>query len=368
MCKGIVSQCKKPKGALTDTLCMSIVMCAPAEGIFCGRCIKMAIYHLSVKIIGRSSGRSVVAAAAYRSGTDLFDFETGTRCDYSRKFGVVYSEIDLPTNAPNNYCDREKLWNSVQKIENRSNSRLAREVEAALPKELSKGLQIQLVKEYVSDNFVSKGMVADWSIHDKGNGNPHAHILLTTRGFTPDGNWDCKEKKRYKLDENGERIPIMDQLTGEQKIGARGRKLWQRETVAANEWNNRENIEIWRENWADVCNSFLIPLEIDPIDHKSYVRQNIDQIPTIHEGYIARDMEAHGVISERCEINREIMGLNLFEKEVDYVDVDRQSKLDCEINSISNGEHHIEIDVKEDYGVSVEDSDYCGLEYEYNDY
>lgn len=266
----------------------------------------MAIYHLSVKIIGRSQGRSVVAAAAYRSGTDLLDRETGIQCNYSRKYGVVYAEIDLPENAPEEYVDREKLWNAVQEVESRSNARLAREVEVALPKELCHKEQISMLTNYVRDNFISQGMIADWALHDKNDGNPHAHILLTTRAFTADGEWDLKEKKTYKVDENGERIPIIDPSTGEQKIGARGRKLWQRETVAANEWNNRENIEIWRENWADVCNSYLIPREIDPIDHRSFERQNIDRLPTIHEGYVARAMEANGIISERCQHNREI--------------------------------------------------------------
>lgn len=327
----------------------------------------MAIYHLSVKIIGRGQGRSAVAAAAYRSGTDLLDRETGIQCNYSRKYGVVYAEIDLPENAPEEYADRENLWNSVQKIESRSNARLAREVEVALPKELSHKEQISLINSYVNDNFVSQGMIADWSLHDKNDGNPHAHILLTTRAFTDDGEWDLKEKKVYKVDENGQRIPIIDSETGEQKIGARGRKLWERETIQANEWNNKDQVEVWRANWADVCNSFLLPLEIDPIDHRSYARQNIDQIPTIHEGYVARDMEAHGGISERCELNREIHFLNAYDKEVDNVDIDDNNRQDfVEIHGTSNDEYMNEIDVEENNDEFIEDMDCCNHEYDYD--
>lgn len=276
----------------------------------------MAIFHLSCKIISRKTGRSVVAAAAYRAGDILVDEETGIVCDYSRKRGIIYSEICLPDHAPDEFIEREKLWNEVSKIENKSNSRMAREIEVALPKEFSHELQIQILKEYIKNNFVSIGMAADWSLHDKGDGNPHAHILLPTRGFKDNGEWDLKEKKAYKLDENGERIPIIDPLTGHQKIGARGRKMWERETIQANDWNRRENIETWREKWADICNEYLTPMDIDPITNLSFERLGLDQLPTRHEGCKAREMEARGIISERCQMNRDVIIYNRLQDDI----------------------------------------------------
>ena len=141
----------------------------------------MPIYHCSIQIIGRSSGRSAVAAAAYRTAEKLEDKETGLTHDYTKKQGVVHREIMLPEYAPEEYKNREILWNEVQKIEKRSNAQLAREIEVALPRELSRADQMIAVRVYVQMNFVEKGMCADWVLHDKGDGNPHAHIMLTTR-------------------------------------------------------------------------------------------------------------------------------------------------------------------------------------------
>jgi ATP-dependent exoDNAse (exonuclease V) alpha subunit len=152
----------------------------------------MAIYHLNIKIISRSKGQSAVASAAYRSATKLVDKEVGKTCDYTKKSGVVYSEIVLCKNAPKEYQDRETLWNEVHEVEKSSNAQLAREVEVALPREFSRQEQIEVVQEYIQKNFVSKGMCADWALHDKGDGNPHAHIMLTTRPIEPDGKWVTK--------------------------------------------------------------------------------------------------------------------------------------------------------------------------------
>nr|WP_263863233.1 MobQ family relaxase [Furfurilactobacillus rossiae] len=143
----------------------------------------MAIYHLSLKTISRSKGQSAVASSAYRSGSKLKDFETGEVKDFTKKHGVAYSEIQLPAQAPAKYKDREELWNAVEEKESKSNSQLAREVEVALPAELERPTQIKLVHDYVQTNFVDRGMCADWSIHDKEDGNPHAHIMLTTRAI-----------------------------------------------------------------------------------------------------------------------------------------------------------------------------------------
>lgn len=208
----------------------------------------LAIYHCSVKIIGRSKGKSVIAAAAYRAGEKLYDRETWIIHDFIRKGGVVHREILLPRHAPKEYLDRQTLWESVTKVEKKANAQLARDVEVALPMEFSRELQLAVVREYVQDNFVSKGMCADIAIHDKGNGNPHTHILLTTRPLKEDGSWGTKEKKDYARDENGERIPLIDKKTGKQKLGRRNEKLWKRITVQANDWNDQGNVERWRKS------------------------------------------------------------------------------------------------------------------------
>ena len=268
----------------------------------------MAIYHCSIQIISRSAGRSAVAAASYRSGTILHELETGEVYDFTHKMEVVYSEIDLPPQAPPDYFDREKLWNAVHEVEKNKNAQLAREIEVALPIEFSRERQIEVVRDYVQGNFVDKGMCVDWSIHDKGTGNPHAHIMLTMRPIDENGKWMPKERKTYALDENGERIPQIDKKTGAQKLGKRNEKLWKRITVQANDWNDKSKAEEWRAAWAEVCNRNLAP-ELQ-IDHRSYERQGKEKEPTIHEGYQARQMEKDGVPSCRCEYNRTVRALN----------------------------------------------------------
>ena len=151
--------------------------------------------HIPVSIIKRSAGRSAVAAAAYRSGTKLTNEWDGMTHDYTRKGGIVHAEIMLPAHAPPEFADRSILWNSVEKIEKAKNSQLAREIEIALPVELDREQQIQLVREYVKENFVSVGMCADFAIHDKQDGNPHAHIMLTMRPLEQSGEWGQSQKR-----------------------------------------------------------------------------------------------------------------------------------------------------------------------------
>lgn len=272
----------------------------------------MPIYHCSIQIIGRSSGRSAVAAAAYRAAEKLEDKETGLTHDYTKKQGVVHREIMLPEYAPEEYKNREVLWNEVQKAEKRSDAQLAREIEVALPRELSFQNQITVVQVYIRVNFVEKGMCADWVLHDKGDGNPHAHIMLTTRPIKKNGQWGQKQKSVYKLDEQGNKIPVIDPKTGKQKVrirkGKGEEKLWERTTIPANDWNNPGKAEEWRKAWADCLNAVL-PAE-KQVDHRSYVRQGIDQEPTIHEGYAARKMEKQGRTADRCQMNREIRSRN----------------------------------------------------------
>lgn len=273
----------------------------------------MAIYHCSIKIISRGKGRSAVACAAYRSGTKLTDLATGKIFDYSNKPGVVFFEVLLPENAPAAFAvDRNILWDAVERKETRSDARLAREVEVALPREFTRQEQIDTVREYIIKNFVREGMCADWALHDKRDGNPHAHIMLTTRAFTRNGKWAEKSRTIYKLDPNGQKVPLIDPETGEQKVRVRKgkgvEKLWQTEKVPANDWNDRSKAEEWRAAWATECNRRLDRQH--QIDHRSYARQAVEQEPTIHEGYAARKMESEGRVSDRCEINRETKALN----------------------------------------------------------
>ena len=181
---------------------------------FCGfyypirEVIPIAIYHWNIGIVSRGKGKSAVAAAAYRSGEKLTNEWDGMTHDYTRKGGVVHTEIMLPPHAPPSFSDRSTLWNSVELYEKAGNAQLAREIDAALPIELSREEQIRLVREYCSSQFVSRGMCVDFAIHDTDSGNPHCHIMLTMRPLNERGAWAAKSKKEYDLDENGERIRL----------------------------------------------------------------------------------------------------------------------------------------------------------------
>lgn len=224
--------------------------------------------------------------------------------DYTRKRGIVHSEILLPPNAPPDFQDRGSLWNSVEQIEKACNSQLARELEVALPIELSREEQVRLVRAYCSSQFVSRGMCADFNIHDTGSGNPHAHILLTMRPMDERGKWLPKSRKEYVLDENGEKIRLPS-----------GR--YKTRKVDLVDWNNRENAEVWRMAWADLANEFLAQNNRpERIDHRSYERQGIEQIPTVHVGVSATQMEKKGIVTERGEMNRNIKAANRILREI----------------------------------------------------
>lgn len=264
----------------------------------------IAIYHCSIKIVSRGKGKSAVAAAAYRSGEKLTNEWDGLTHDYTKKGGVVHSEILLPAHAPPAFSDRSTLWNSVELSEKSNNAQLAREVEIALPVELSREEQTRLVREYCSSQFVSKGMIADFNLHDTGGGNPHAHILLTMRPLDEKGAWLPKSKKEYVLDENGEKIRLPS-----------GR--YKTRKVDLVDWNNRENAEVWRRAWADLANEYLAQNNRpERIDHRSYERQGIEQIPTVHVGVSATQMEKKGIVTERGELNRNIKAANRILREI----------------------------------------------------
>jgi len=254
----------------------------------------VAIYHLSIKIISRGKGKSAVASAAYRAGEKIKNEYDGQTHNYTKKKGIEHTEIMLPEHAPPEYTDRSVLWNEVEKIEKAKNSQLAREIEIALPVELSKEQNLILVREYVKKNFVDNGMCADICIHDTGKGNPHAHIMLTMRPFTDKKEWGSKARKEYVLNAKGERIKLK---SGEFKSVK----------VSTVDWNEQTKAEEWRKAWADEVNAVLEQQNTaERIDHRSFKRQGKEELPTIHMGVAACQMEQKGIPTERGNINRAI--------------------------------------------------------------
>ena len=228
----------------------------------------------------------------------------GMTHDYTRKGGVVHAEIMLPAHAPPEFQDRAILWNSVEQIEKSKDSQLAREVEVALPVELSREQQLSLVRTYVKDNFVDKGMCADFAIHDRDTGNPHAHILLTVRPLKENGEWGAKCRKVYELDERGQRI-------------ADGRGGWKNHREDTTDWNNKEQAEVWRSAWADYTNQALEAAgKLERIDHRSYQRQGVQKIPSVHLGVAAKQMEKRGIVTRKGDLNRQITADNKLLKEI----------------------------------------------------
>lgn len=203
----------------------------------------MAIFHLSAKVFSRSNGFSVTSSAAYRAGEKIYCQRTGRWHNYTKKREVVHREITAPENTPDWAISRSELWNNVEQSENRKDAQLAREIEVALPIELSIDEQIPLVSEFVATQFVSMGMVADWCIHAKPK-NPHCHILLTLRDIGPDG---FGNKRR--------------------------------------DWNSAALIEQWRSAWEELTNQALQKNGLDErIDHRSLKARGISKIPTLHIG------------------------------------------------------------------------------------
>ena len=253
----------------------------------------MAIFHYSIKIISRGKGgKSTVAAAAYRAGEKIKNERDGVIHDYTRKGGVVHTEIFLPENAPPELTDRVVLWNTVEKVEKASNSQLAREIEFSLPVELTREQNINLAREYVKRHFVDKGMCADVCIHDKKDGNPHAHVMLTMRPFNEEGTWGDKQKKEYILDNNGE------------KVYDKKKKTYKCKSISTTDWNEQTKAEEWRAACESSANAALERHGSDSrIDHRSFVRQGKDELPTVHMGVAAMQMERRGIRTKRGDIN-----------------------------------------------------------------
>lgn len=309
----------------------------------------MAIYHFEAKVITRGVGRSVVAAAAYASCSQIYNEYDGIQHDYVKKRGNIYSEIFLPNNAPAEWQDRAELWNAVEVAEKSKDSRLARELIVALPIELQLDEWKSILKDFVMENCVDKGMCADVNIHDIDGHNPHAHILLTMCPLDEKGKWQVKTQKEYlckRGDEErgftadefksaqadswekqyqyfvGKKKVYMTHSEAKEQGLERASKYpkstkYGRQNPICAEWNSEEQITNWRKAWEDVVNKSLEQKNIDErVDCRSFKDRGIDEQPTIHEGVSARIIEQRGGVSERCEINRQICKDNALLREI----------------------------------------------------
>ena len=279
----------------------------------------MALFHFTVTQTKRSKGQSAIASAAYRSGEKLYSEYYGEYSDYTRKRGVICSDILLPPHAPKEYADRQTLWNAVEKAERGKNAQLAYSFEISLQNEFSLEENIALAREFLFREFVSRGMTVDVSFHEKecedgGTPNPHFHFLCPIRPMEQDGTWGIKQRREYVLDEEGNRIR-----------DANGKYVFN--AVPTTDWGSPETLEHWREAWAEMCNAKFAEKGLDVrIDHRSYERQGVDLLPTIHEGATVRAMEKKGIRTEKGEFNRWIKATNLQQQEHLYGVVQRQRK------------------------------------------
>ena len=311
----------------------------------------MAIYHMQAKVVSRGKGRSAVAASAYMSCSSVTNEYDGVHHDYTRKKGLIWEHVFLPENAPAEWQDRAILWNAVEDAEKSKDSRLAREFVVALPRELNPDQQITLLTEYIQQQFVADGMCADVGIHDPDppGHNPHAHILLTIRPLDEQGKWQYKTEKEYLCirgdEERGftaaEFLHAQDEgwekqypyLVGKKKVymttadgEAQGLKraskhpkstTYGRQNPITERWNSESQLILWRSAWADIVNLHLERIgSTERVDHRSHTERGLDEQPTIHEGVAARAMEKKGIISDRCEINRQIKADNALLREL----------------------------------------------------
>ena len=300
-------------------------------------------------MVSRGAGRSAVAASAYLSCSRLYNDYDGIQHDYTKKQGLVWRQIFLPEYAPQEWQDREKLWNAVEEVETAKDSRLSREFVVALPIELSREERIDLLQNFIREQFVSVGMCADAAIHDTDGHNPHAHIMLTVRPLDEQGNWQYKTEKEYLCVRNGEergftaaefkaaqtdgwekqypykvgrKKVYMPPSEAEKQGYKRASKhpkstKFGRQNPISERWNSEEQLVVWRKAWADVANRYLERYGHDArIDHRSHAERGLTEQPTIHEGVAARAMEKKGIISDRCELNRQIKTDNALLREL----------------------------------------------------
>ena len=309
----------------------------------------MAIYHLEAKMVSRGAGRSAVAASAYLSCSRMLNEYDGVQHDYTRKQGLAWQAVFLPPMAPPEWQDREKLWNAVEEAEKTKDSRLAREFVAALPIELSRQQQIELLQDFIREQFVDEGMCADVAIHDTDGHNPHAHILLTVRPLDEHGKWQYKTEKEYLCVKDGEERgftaaefkaaqaegwekqysykvgkkkvympPSAAQAHGYVRADKHPKSTrYGRQNPISARWNSEEQLLVWRETWATAANRCLeLAGHAERIDHRSHAARGLEERPTVHEGVAAQALERRGILSDRCELNRQIKADNALLREL----------------------------------------------------
>jgi len=254
----------------------------------------------SFKIISRGKGQSCMASCAYYSGEKKYsEYECCWKYPHSSSSRVKWVEVMLPSNAPRAYADPQTLWNAVDAAETSVNAQTARSMLFALPRELTDEQNLALVRDFCQKEFVDKGMVCNFFYHDKGDGNPHVHIMLTLRAMDENGKWLPKSKNVYALDENGNRIRAPN-------------GSWKRVKVDTVDWNERKYGEIWRQDWAAAQNAALEAAgRMERVDMRSLERQGVeDRLPQKHLGPTASALERKGVSSERGDENRKIISVN----------------------------------------------------------
>ena len=254
----------------------------------------------SFKIISRGKGQSCMASCAYYSGEKKYsEYECCWKYPHSSPARVKRVEVMLPPNAPRAYADPQTLWNAVDAAETSVNAQTARSMLFALPRELTDEQNLALVRDFCQKEFVDKGMVCNFFYHDKGDGNPHVHIMLTLRAMDENGKWLPKSKNIYVLDENGNRIRASN-------------GSWKRIKVDTVDWNERKYGEIWRQDWAAAQNAALKAAgRMERVDMRSLERQGVeDRLPQKHLGPTASALERKGVFSERGDENRKIISVN----------------------------------------------------------
>ncbi len=309
----------------------------------------MAIYHLEAKVISRGTGRSVCAASAYMSCSAIYNEYDGIQHDYTRKQGLVWEHVFLPDCAPAEWQDRAKLWNAVEEAEKTKDSRLAREFVVALPAELGKDEWVDLLSKFIREQFVGEGMCVDVAIHDTDGHNPHAHIMLTVRPLNENGTWQHKTEKEYLCVKDGEErgftaaeykeaqkngwekqyqykvgkkkeymIPSVAEAQELERVSKYPKSTkYGRQNPISERWNSDEQLVLWREAWANAVNRFLERYGFDErVDHRSNAARGLDEQPTVHEGVIARALEKKGIVSDRCELNRQIKRDNALLREL----------------------------------------------------
>lgn len=272
----------------------------------------MAIYHCSISNVSRAKGSSACASLAYIAASKVYEERTHQTYSYARHERVMKVATLLPDGAPSEYADAAQLFNAIENYEQSANARTAKKIVVALPRELSLETSDEILSDFIRANLCAHGYCATYAIHsDKDGSNPHAHILVANRPLNAKtGAFErTKTKKVYVVDVNGDRVPLIDKKTGKQKVDKQNRKQWKRMTIEQkNLLDEKDFLLELRKSWADECNKHLSPAK--QIDHRSNAARGIEDIPTIHEGYAARAIEARGELSERMEINREIRRKN----------------------------------------------------------